>query len=552
MDETKTLAKVYDDAMMDGQQSWPSGETTARHLRGLGSVAAHVRAEDAARGGTLSAEEFQTRLGGACLGVAEDAQSVATHAAAQGRTIAARDARIAELEALSVGHEDNAHQAIRERDEALAELAKAAELLDAAGVPTDADEREKGRTGTLPERVEMLANARRRWQEQCRAAESALATLQQRVEQKQAEARARGEAATRGTGDVAERNASRAWGEVDSFGAVLRMLDATPSEHPDTATLRDLRAKYDALAEAAAPYLTHDGEAWVSHVNPDDTATLRGIRERAGDRRGLVDAYMSETGSGSKIRAMVEFLLGDSGPSGGDELRSEPTERCGRCGAALVTMPTRGKVCWGCRRPESLCACPEKPGPSGGGEACNLCGSTGSDECGHGQVVASWGEPTTQPGAAAPVTCAMCGKALNIAAGEAMPGHWDALDEMRCKPCHDREQVIIEGPDFRLTDVGNGYVRQESLPPTPTPEEDWRTVEDWVEEFVPTTEEGSRELAEVKAALARLKAEPRRAAEAMRERCAAYIDPMVTAGLTPDVREAAKLLALGIRALPLD
>jgi hypothetical protein len=101
---------------------------------------------------------------------------------------------------------------------------------------------------------------------------------------------------------------------------------------------------------------------------------------------------------------------------------------------------------------------------------------------------------------------------MNIAAGEAMPGHWDALDEMRCKPCHDSEQVISEGPDFRLTDAGNGYVRQETKPAaTPTPEEDWRTVESCADLLVSV---GDRDRANrLRAALARLKAEPRRAHE---------------------------------------
>ena len=150
--------------------------------------------------------------------------------------------------------------------------------------------------------------------------------------------------------------------------------------------------------------------------------------------------------------------------------------------------------------------------PSGGGEACSLCGSTGSGECGHGQVVAAWGKPTTPPDVAATEPCSVCGKPMNIAAGEAMPGHWDALDEMRCKPCHDSEQVISEGPDFRLTDAGNGYVRQETKPAaTPTPEEDWRTVESCADLLVSV---GDRDRANrLRAALARLKAEPRRAHE---------------------------------------
>jgi len=485
--ETKTLGEVLDKVYSKAYADVANVLTEKRrpHAVALEAVAAHVRAEDAARGGTLSAAQMES------FGVALHhpgtwsnvrMKEMFAHAAAQGRANAARDACIAELEALADGHEDNAHQAIRERDEARAELAKAAELLDAAGVPTDADEREKGRTGTLPERVEMLANARIIWKQQCMSAESALATLRQAVE------------------DVADGlDGARAYKTpeyvsrkcVGMAADKLRdALRATPSEHPDTATLHKVREWLEQPTEEREP---KDAEWWKGY-----------------------DCAEKE----------VRALVGDSDPSGGGERvpLNQPldwSKHATNCTVEFTPGYDTHRT-WKCA-PDC---------PSGGGEALCECGKPAAclgayegqpektyacgDCCGHGNEDGRCEmlEPTTPPGGAVPRSDV---DVLNererecIAAEKGLPTPTPEEAKRRndfpCSGC-----AICGG----LTCDGSH----------PTPEEDLRRIE----EALVTAEswaENKRsmvmleEFRDARTALARLKAEPRRAAEAMRERCAA-------------------------------
>lgn len=226
------------------------------------AVAAHVRAEDAARGGTLTTHEWTLHRDAVLADVRDpqtrtDLLAIFDHAAAQGRTIAARDARIAELEkaleAWPRRHDDNVGAYVRARDRA-------------------------------------------------ERAESALATLRQKVN------------------DLAmsyRRPQSEHW---EKWRAVYDAM-ATPSEHPDTATLR---AQLSRVCDAVAKV----------RQSPDPFPGDNLSERQDFYSRGFADGWVKR---GAVVRADVDAVLGDSGPSGGGESAEHDPDDvlavCDKCGA---------------------------------------------------------------------------------------------------------------------------------------------------------------------------------------------------------------------------
>lgn len=236
------------------------------------SIARAVHAQDEARGGTLTEGQVD-----ALLRECSDfdgtkpinAGRLREHHAAQGRTIAMlekeRDtARKAERNLHTYNREtrkerDEARDAMRlaagERDEARDELAKAQAELAAERARAEMHGRAEG------EALEKKGT----WRTRATRAESALATLRQAV-------------------DKAASDVNRLAGytkKADPIAGALRAaLDATPAEHPDT-------------------------------------ATLRGIRERA-------KTWCNTGRLGEESRAALDFVLGDSGPSWGGEKPTAP------------------------------------------------------------------------------------------------------------------------------------------------------------------------------------------------------------------------------------
>lgn len=457
--EVEALAKVYGDAY---EALWATGEHDKHscHEAALEAVRATVRAQDRARGGTLSAEQL-SRMASACDGdegagtLAEMLGQALDHSAAQGRTMAALEERCKAEIAKAITAES-------ERDEARATIAardaRIAELVAMGGMDEERILAAKKRLG------EALARAV--------AAESALATLRQAVEPIADEARALVTSYDAGTAKD-EDGMSYC---VDDLRHLIAAYDATP----DTAALRAIRQRAKELVR-------------------------RDAAAEACDHRGRSDFFVPCQKCGGavseeELMAFVRGLLGDSGPSGGGEKR---------------------------------CHCCHKDGTSCDGTPCDC-------------------ESTTPPDAAAEA----CGPIPNAFGAICIlpPGH--------------------AGGHSDGTSV-------ETLPDAPTTEDDWRTVDDYL-----ALRGGLDDADEARAALARLKDAPRKAAaaqgcvvcsskehplnqcvhcaaaieqrsvreakEAMRARCASYIDEVVRNGDDPKIATAARLLAAGIRALSLD
>ncbi len=304
----ETLGQVLWDIYCGG----PEGESdVAAWPRAAEEFAAHVRAEDTARGGTLSAEEVVASLKGMIYGSATDGKALRDHMAAQGRAIAAKDARIAELEEelaearkTADADEEQIHKAARgrtdetahdtvvrlatEHDEARAELAKAKEQLP------------EGMTGcTILFKECPLGHGwltATNWVQhgcptcaQC-TAESALATLRQALAVVAPFLRGAYESVRAGDGGAGHVRKVIGWSGVTFEGLerLMPLLDATPSEHPDTATLRAIRER--------AKDAGWCGAAWISSQRDGSTANERG-------------------------GAFAASLLGDSGPSGGGDAK---------------------------------------------------------------------------------------------------------------------------------------------------------------------------------------------------------------------------------------
>lgn len=222
------------------------------------AVAAHVRAEDAARGGMLSAETFGVIEDRFVAGEAtnEDVGAVLTHAAAQGRTIAAKDARIAELEA---------------------------EVKEARS----AEDHQRTQHALMRIKHERSEGMLSRFIGKANAAESALATLRQ----------------VDAESWVEELIAAAAqWGDFDSLWERLTQTARDGVERDMAKMLRRLLT--DVLKATPAEH--------------PDTATLRAIRERAKDMRAGTE-LLGNDDVRNGIIAALGVVLGDSGPSGGGE-----------------------------------------------------------------------------------------------------------------------------------------------------------------------------------------------------------------------------------------
>lgn len=422
--EVEALAKVFHEAMEKDDRS--KGVMGGLPISVLEAVARAVRAQDAGRGGTLSAEALESArvLAGGPMSRTRSSTiyNLLDHSAAQGRAIAAKDARIAELE----------------------------------GDPT------------AP-----IAH----WREKAKAAESALATLRQAVE-----------------GEVADCCLDATPPVCDRCKRLLAALNATPAEHSDTATLRAIRERAkdaDALGRAAA-----EGVAtgrWDTTTDADDRDAYREMGE-----------------------SVAEYLLGDSGPSGGGE-----------------------RVCRVCEAPES----------KHDSEGRNV---DAGPEC-------DGFEPTTPPDGAAsetPRTAEDVAAAINAERMHGIHGltasvrpdgvvrltpralpivsvvvaasdedndphanylqcEADARD--RCRQGQHEPQGDAAGPEGAHLCMWCGTDTKAAS--EPTPEEDWRTVEAVI---VACADENttwpSLDVARAAiTALARLKSEPRRAAEDVRD-----------------------------------
>lgn len=502
--EAEVLFEVYETArtktLDEGIGKVPTAELVVNADRtGVLAVAAKAREMDAARGGTLSGAEMMgikeycsqhgpthpavlllehaseqgrrnaaqaaaadaaRELLEAADGHADRAQTQAwiaealrlletadtANAAAQGRTIAAltterdearRDAvtereRAAEraLRRLGWTYTDGAEEwrpplgpsaaplldAIAEKDARIAELEA---KLD--GVEASHDDEDAAHAETLERMVR---------------AESALATLRQELEE--------------------ERKRVEAWHETM---ADLAMLADPNSMVGDYATVRDVLLRRKDGRDPGYG-VRHD----ATPTEHPDTATLRAIRERANDVDGLCEAYAAATGrvfaQASSVPALAAvsrwILTGDSGPNGG----------------------------------------------GGGEDAAEVA------TCAHGVPTAFWC-----------MSCRLATTPPDVAASEAMavrlvPGQ--CLGEACEKDARTVGQHRVDCPH-------GTQVLVPASEATPTHEEDWRTVEGFAvhsdecggDSFGPCTCGADR----VVAALARLRDEPRRAAEDMRKRC---------------------------------
>lgn len=568
-DEKKTLGEVVRKAWDEyvtrlADRPLADHAEEVRHVIGE-AVAAHVRAEDAGRGGTLTAtgvdDLAETVRRALVIGVGARAREAAwtaletllSLAAAHGRTIAGLTERLSAVSAaMDAAPEDvdeaaAARRILSERNGARAALAKArddldksrdeteevdrlydavADVLTNAGIP----EREEGREQA--ERVEELVAQRDEAREELAKArtenstllddlgrvhetldtagveesprlttpaarvdmlvdkldkaESAHATLRQRDSQRQ-------------------EQVARLQATIERLQAGRAETSSTPAEHPDTATLQRDAAQGREVAAIANRFgwngvdnskrLSVFVEDRLDNLR-DLEATLRASRERETSpdveevaRVAYDDALARRehdaNGLYLGVRAALRFVLGDSGPSGGGE-------------------PVAWDVCRKCRAEPSS-------GLSGIGRAC--------------------AEPTAPPDVAAPET---------PLTGRLVPGQCLGEECTKDAPtagshlarCPATGQVLVFD-EAAPTDPETPGVHEDrahedkgrllkASPILPTPEEDWRTVERVMQKladpFPPAT---IGEYEDGMSAIARLRAGPQRAAEAMRERCAA-------------------------------
>lgn len=391
---TKTLAEVLRDEVLDSG-TW---EKVAEKVR------AHVRYEDAARAGTLSAEQVERIRKNIAEGVFVGVASLLDHAAAQGRANAALERE--RDEALSIYA-----NMLRERDEARAQLA----ARDA-------------RVKELEGKVKALGALSVERGAKIDAAESALATVRQAQ---------RCEA-------IRERNIG--------LELALKEVKRSWSRAPSTSDANRLNE----LGDRIKAHLQQEDDA--TPAEHPDTATLRAIRERM-SQPGRIETEAAMAGVLGAVRWVV---LGDSGPSGGEETRCQHGNEGGPC----------------------------KSPPLANG----WCRS-------HQHIGAMWVTkplPTTPPA---------------VAASEDVDPHANYLQREanardRCRDGHHVRQGDAAGMDGADLCMHCGT----RVPtPSPTPEEDWARLERWVAYGLDPKNERH-------AALARLRDEPRRAAEAMRER----------------------------------
>lgn len=435
--EVEALAKVAETAfVMGGSGGWDWDDAIHADCEEAGvvpklrdvaeAVARAVRAQDEARG--AHTPRVALHFGR----VAEPMRTVLREAlAAQGRTISALTL---ERDSNKAGWDD----AIRERDEARAELAKTqGEFIEESSLYT-------------MERESRLAS------------EFALATLRQAV--------GPFVDAVRAVFEVHRAPDKAALGLrlcVADGDALLSAYDATTSEHPDTATLR-------AVCERA-----RDADAmWDAF--------------RDGCKRAKAGAKVHEE-EVEGMHEVVRYLLGDSGPSGGED-------KCARCGHAQHWQHGTSSTA-----PHSYCS--ERA-------------SWSSPDCGCSFMPT----PTTPQ---------------DVAASEP-------------KPTPDMHALAHVSERIGRPDLATAF-RLHPAAQAPTPEEDWRTVE---AVLVACADENTTwpRLDVARAALtalARLKAEPRRAREAMRERCAKVAQNCQCAGDSPGWRAAQAEIEETIRALPL-
>lgn len=502
------------------------------------AVAAKARELDAARGGTLHPGEISDHLGDVKDRVhPKTAEELDRHMAAQGRAIAALEEQVRTLTADNVAIRarwDAVDAEAQRYAEDAAALRKQVETLTAErdeqarramnastaiqGIESERDALRSRVTELEAESKARLALADM-WKGKVASAESALATLRQEVEV------LRGALAfvavyeledvktpARALLDGLQHVANRALDKAKSLGA-------TPApEHPDTAKA----ARWEANArEFAARPCCPAHERNPLSILPCEGAyrdTVRAIRERAKtDARWQTIQYGLQAGATADLRhdatvalaSMQRDLLGDSGPSGGGEATT---------------------TCIGGEWPGHT----NRPAP----RACGYC----DDCCGH--AGGECATPTTPP---------------DVAASEPFANHLqreaDARD--RCRQGQHVPQGEAAGPGADLCMYCGTRVLHGPIPASeasPTPEEDWRTLANAINaaQQAAQTDEAVAYFAPAWAALARLKDEPRRAAEAMRERCAQVADDAASSTDNDEVREVAEGVAHDIRAVPLE
>lgn len=525
-----------------------------RNLRDVArAVAAKARELDRARGGTLLVGDTERLMKAVRDGTqtTELAKALDRHMAAQGRTIAAERERADNLAKDRDRWQDAAQQAGRERDywrsEAAAhDVGATAAESDRKALRSRTEELERlleretawkesarlerdearatiaerdARIAELVAEVSVWRRRRNYWRrlardnrslvqewasalglgtgdgydkaeaiirEKC-AAESALATLRQAVAWLVEEVEQ-----YRATGDGSSlflARDSEPGPEVLNATRLERLLevyDATPTEHPDTAKAARWEANArEFAARPCCPSHERHNLSVLPCLNPYRD-TLRAINASL---------------------TVCREMRGDSGPSGGGEVIAEgPGFRWTDAGngyARLETLPTTqqpacqpereaGEGCGAHGYPlrNGKCAGSPDVAASDGGDAieCPICGSTGPAQCGHGDTVAGWGKPT-------PPDVAEC---MGEACQKDAPTVGSHLAECPASGS-------MRGPDASEA--------------TPTPEEDWRHVEAVLDACADeNTTWPELDVAGVALeAFRRLKAEPRRAAEAMRK-----------------------------------
>ncbi len=386
METKKTLGEVAKAAYERDGATW---EEVAE------KVAAHVRAEDAARGGVLSGIRWSTiaampvwdssvraevrhhvfaqgrtiaalegdlRVANGRLestsgaiqyaGPIEDLPSVANrlwHNYEDGRaTIAAKDARIAELEEelaeerkTADADEEQIHKAARGRTDETAHdaVVRLATERDEARAELDKATEQRNHVGER-----LLAVGKQLW-----AAESALATLRQVVVSLARELRhCANQLATLGRKGSPEGSVAKALAQADAA------LSATPPEHPDTATLRAIRERAgdaDALAMEASGTCREVFDALTDRERSDWTT----VGQRAGayiiGQRIEADGHAGKRRVAEKQRSEILARLAMHPPTPADDghgtvvLDWQPT--LARAGAGSCSRPSVRKR-WTC------------------------------------------------------------------------------------------------------------------------------------------------------------------------------------------------------------
>lgn len=538
MTEAEMLAGVAFNAYQ------PDGATWGDVAR---AVAAKAREMDAARGGTLSGEALESArvLAGGPMSRTRSSTiyNLLDHAAAQGRAIAALEAQNDDARRLLATRVDASRL-----DDARAQLAAMTERAEAAErSAANAANRAEVACSQLAARdarvkeleaerdaARLSAGASR---DLLHKAESALATVRQAVEMaRPVPLVTDGERAP--TSDAYDKGYGDGWAKR---GAVLRAaIAATPAEHPDTAALRRAREVLNPLVRLIAL-------AESVHVLPDAaknsfTLTMRHWRD-------------------------IAEVLGDSGPSGGGEA-------CNRCctrpatNEAVLRQVTWRKLCTECLAldndpasyvPPDGRTLATTPTTHPAVQSSERCDHHANPDCRH-TADEVFSERRTKPTTPPPTAENVCEHGDHPApAGQryCSPGcqecdGTECGEEVECagvcravptpRPTHDGDKVDPTRPtdadaplifDLEAEDGGRVWVM---------PNGEWGHDGgdlNWA-------------LDALASALARLRDEPRRAAAAMRERCAEYVDVVANEGGIPAVREAARLLAAGIRAIPLE